>query len=279
MTTMPPWPVAVVQMNSQVELAPNLARVEALCGEAAASGARLVVLPENFAYLGPEEGKRALAETLPDPPSELVDPGPIAACLSRLSRSHRLWILGGGMPERSNDEQRPYNTLAVFAPDGRLHARYRKIHLFDVAIGDGVTYCESAATSAGDEPVVTDIEGMRVGLSICYDLRFPELYRRLSAAGADVIVVPAAFTLMTGKDHWLVLLRARAIETQAYVLAAAQWGRHGKRLTYGKSAVIDPWGDVVAQAPEREAVVRATIDSGYLREVRDKLPALTHRRM
>ena len=273
--------VAAVQLSSQADVGRNLDRVATLVAEAAGRGARLVLLPENFAFLGGgEEERRAVAEDLGSvggAPAELH--GPIARRLSELARAHGIRLLGGGMPERSGDRDRPYNTCAVFAPDGTLAARYRKIHLFDVDLPDRV-YRESASCSPGREPVTLSAAGLGVGLSICYDLRFPELYRALSAAGAEVLVVPAAFTVPTGKDHWHVLLRARAIEAQAYVIAAAQWGKHpGGRLTYGKSCIIDPWGEVVAQASEGEGVVSAAVDRAYLGRVRQSLPSLQHRRL
>lgn len=262
-----------VQQSSQGDLAANLERAGELVGEAARRGARAVLLPENFAFLGDEEGKRAIAEDL-----DRAD-GPIAVKLAAVAREHGVHVIAGGMPERSADADRPYNTCAVFGPDGRVSARYRKIHLFDVDLAER-RYRESAATAAGDAAVVADVGGLRVGLSICYDLRFPELYRALSAQGADVLVIPAAFTVTTGKDHWHVLLRARAIESQAYVVAAAQWGKHpGGRLTYGKSCIVDPWGEIVAQASEGEGVITAAIDPRYLAEVREKLPSLRHRKL
>ena len=263
-----------IQLSSQGDVAANLDRVAALVAEAVRRGASAVLLPENFAYMGDEEGKRALAEEL-DPPA-----GPIGRRLAEMARSLRVTLVAGGLPERSPDPDRPYNTNAVFAPDGRIAARYRKIHLFDVELSDGTRYCESASTMAGAEPVIAEVDGVRLGLSICYDLRFPELYRALAAGGADAMVIPAAFTLLTGKDHWHVLLRARAIESQAYVIAAAQWGKHPRgRATYGKSCIIDPWGEVIAQASEGEGVVTATLDPAYLDRVRANLPSLQHRRL
>jgi predicted amidohydrolase len=262
---------AAVQMSSQGDVAENLAAVRRGVEEAADRGARAVLLPENFAYFGDEAGKRQVAE-------DLEGSGPIVSALREIASARRVTVIGGGMPERSDDPARPYNTCAAFGPDGRLLARYRKIHLFDVDLSDGTTYRESASTSAGAEVVTTPIDGVGVGLSVCYDLRFPGLYRAMS--GAEVIVVPAAFTLLTGKDHWLVLLRARAIEAQAYVVAAAQWGKHPRgRHTFGKSCIIDPWGEIVAQASEGEGVVTATIDLDYLARVRRNLPALTHRKL
>jgi deaminated glutathione amidase len=295
--------VAAVQMSSQAEVGPNLARMRELVARAATGGARMVLLPENFAYLGDEEGKRAIAESIADAPSP--QDGPVVAALREAARAGGVWLVAGGMAEKSDDALRPYNTCAVFDPAGRLCARYRKIHLFDVDVGDGITYRESAATSAGGEPAVARVGGdasgaprsgdrrdspsdvgnprsgtdtpVAVGLSVCYDLRFPELYRRLVDLGAQLLVVPAAFTLATGKDHWLVLLRARAIESQCWLLAAGQWGKHGKRNTFGKSCLIDPWGEIVAQASEGEGVVLGDVDLGYVEQVRAKLPSLRHR--
>lgn len=265
---------AALQLSSQENVSENLARIEARIVEAAGRGATAVVLPENFAYMGNEEGKRHIAEDLD------AGGGPIAHRLADAARSARVTIVAGGFPERAPDAARPYNTCAVFGPDGRLTARYRKIHLFDVETADGTKYRESASTTAGELPVVTEIDGVKLGLSICYDVRFPELYRALSSAGAEAIVVPAAFTLLTGKDHWLVLLRARAIEAQAYVVAAAQWGKHpGGRATFGKSCVIDPWGEVIAQASEGEGIAMAMLDPAYLGRVRTNLPSLKHRRL
>jgi deaminated glutathione amidase len=268
-----PVTLGAVQLSCQGDVGENLGRVAALVGEAARRGAEVVLLPENFAYMGDEEGKRAIAE-------ELAGAGPIVSCLAALAREHRIHLVGGGMPERSPDPSLPFNTCAVFGPEGGLVAAYRKIHLFDVDLADGTRYRESAATTPGDKPVVAPVAGFGLGLSVCYDLRFPELYRALGAAGAEVLVVPAAFTLLTGKDHWHVLLRARAIENQAYVVAAAQWGKHSKgRQTYGKSCIIDPWGEVIAQASEGEGVVTAVADPRYLERVRANLPALRHRKL
>lgn len=267
----PVW--AAVQMSSQGDLDENLAAALRGVHEAADRGAGVVLLPENFAFMGDEEQKRNLAETL-------EGDGPIVSALRGVARERRLTVIAGGMPERSADPARPFNTCAAFGPDGRLLARYRKVHLFDVDLADGTSYRESASTSAGDEPVTMSIDAVGVGLSVCYDLRFPELYRALSLAGVEVIVVPAAFTMLTGKDHWHVLLRARAIEAQAYVVAAAQWGKHPRgRHTFGKSCIIDPWGDIVAQASEGPGVIVASLDLDYVSRVRRGLPALTHRKL
>jgi predicted amidohydrolase len=184
------------------------------------------------------------------------------------------------MPERGPDPDRPFNTCAVIAADGSVAAKYRKIHLFDVELGDGQHYRESVSTTAGDQPVWCAVGGLRVGLSVCYDVRFPELYRAYADVGADVLVVPAAFTAATGRHHWDVLVRARAIESQAYVVAAAQCGTHPQgRQTYGHSSIVDPWGEVVAQRPEGEGIVIANVEPSHIAMVRSKLPVLRHRRI
>jgi predicted amidohydrolase len=269
--------IAAVQMSSQADVGENLDRAAALIREGARRSARIALLPENFAYFGDEEGKRAHAEEL-SPEASSASLGPIARRLADLARELQIHIVAGGMPERSADPARPYNTCAVFGPDGRLAATYRKYHLFDVDLVER-QYRESAGTTPGNEAVAVKLGNLQVGLSICYDLRFPELYRALSALGAEVLVVPAAFTVTTGKDHWHVLLRARAIEAQAYVVAAAQWGKHPQgQQTYGKSCIIDPWGEVVAQASEGEGVITAALDRAYLERVRASLPSLKHRR-
>jgi predicted amidohydrolase len=267
--------VAAVQMSSQDDLAKNLACASDFVARAADGGAKLVLLPENFAYLGPEEGKRSAAEPVGDAPL-----GPILQAIAEAARRAKVHVIAGGMPERAPDPARPYNACVVVAPDGKIVGKYRKVHLFDVEVGDGQHYRESASTTPGDAPASVTIAGFSVGLSVCYDLRFPELYRKLTDAGADILVVPAAFTLATGKDHWHVLLRARAIESQTYVVAAAQWGTHPRgRRTYGKSLIADPWGDVVAQCPEGEGIAIADVDRAYLTQVRANLPALRHRRL
>ncbi|MBI5535103.1 MAG: carbon-nitrogen hydrolase family protein [Deltaproteobacteria bacterium] len=266
--------LAAVQMSSHDDASHNLDRARALVLDAARKGARLVLLPENLAYMGPEDGKRALAESL-DPPE-----GRIARTLSMAASDAGVYVIAGGIPERNDDPKRPFNTCAVFAPDGSLIARYRKIHLFGVDLPDGTRIDESLANTAGTETVCVDIDGWKVGLSICYDVRFPELYRRLVDQGAELIVVPAAFTLATGKDHWHVLMRARAIESQCYLVASGQWGKHpGARFTYGKSIIVDPWGEVIAQCSEGEGVCVATAQRAYLERVRKNLPALAHRRL
>jgi deaminated glutathione amidase len=265
--------VAVVQLNSQDDVDRNLERIRHWVAQAAAEGAQFVALPENFAFMGEEAKKRELAERL-----DGAFAGRILGTLAELATKHGVWLLGGGMPERSGDLARPYNASVLVDPRGAVAACYRKVHLFDVTLADGTTYRESAATSPGADPVTAEVLGVRVGLSICYDVRFPELHRRLLDQGARVITVPAAFTLTTGKDHWHVLLRARAIENQVYVVAPAQHGKHPRGLaTYGKSLVVDPWGEVIAQCSEGEGVAVVTLDFGLQDRVRTTLPALLHR--
>jgi len=266
--------VAALQLNSQDRVAENLDTVEKLTLAAAARGAKLVVLPENFAYMGPDSGKREIAEPLGDPTR------PIQAALGKLARAAHVAIVAGGMAEQSEDPERPYNTCALFDAEGMLAGSYRKIHLFDVDLPDGTRLRESDTTTAGKDPVVVPVEGFNVGLSVCYDLRFPELYRALVDRGAEVVLVPAAFTLTTGKEHWHVLLRARAIEAQTWVVAAGQWGRHPRgRASFGHSLIADPWGTVVAEAADRVGFVVADVERADLVRVREALPSLRHRKL
>lgn len=270
---------AVIQLSSQDDVARNLERARALVREAARAGASLVALPENFAFMGQEAQKRSIAESTEDGAA-----GPITTSLAEAARESAVWIVAGGMPEASDDSERPYNTSLLLSPDGRVAARYRKIHLFDVDLPDGTKLLESGATRAGDAPVVASIATVppapTLGMTICYDLRFPELYRKLVDQGARIVTVPAAFTVTTGKDHWHVLLRARAIENQVFILAPAQHGRHPRdRTTYGKSLIVDPWGDVLAQCAEGEGFALANLDFAAQDRVRAALPCLSHRRL
>jgi predicted amidohydrolase len=264
-----------VQMSATDDLQRNLAVCRDRVADAAAAGARLVVLPECFAFLGAREGDElAVAETL-----DAAHPGPIFETLIDLATRHRVWLIGGGLPERvPGDAQRTYNTAAVIAPDGRLAAAYRKIHLFDVDIPGGAVLRESDSTRPGTDQVVVDIDGARVGLSICYDVRFPELYRALVMNhGAEVMVVPAAFTAHTGKSHWHLLLRARAIENQAWVIAAAQWGHHNaKRESYGHSLIADPWGTVIGERADGDGVVIARLAGDVVAKTRRQMPCRDH---
>jgi deaminated glutathione amidase len=266
--------VAVVQLNSQDKVPENLARVRHWVSQAAAAGSQLVVLPENFAFMGEEAQKREIAERI-----DRHYTGPIVGALREEAAKRGVWLLGGGMPEASDDPARPYNTSVLIDRKGELAATYRKVHLFDVSLPDGTSLRESAATSAGSQAVTAEVLGVRVGLSICYDVRFPELYRVLAARGAEVIAIPSAFTLATTRDHWEPLLRARAIENQCFVVAPNQIGPHppGPRCG-GRSMIVDPWGLVLAQAPDTEAAIVADLDFEMLERVRRRIPALTHRR-
>jgi predicted amidohydrolase len=266
--------VACLQLTSRGDVQQNLTTCAKLCGEARDRGAKLALLPENFAFMGMHEREKfAVAETLSD-----QAPGPILSALKDMATQGRLWVIAGGLPEVSADSGKVYNTLVALAPDGTLAATYRKIHLFDVDIPGGAQFKESATVAPGLSPVVLHTPWAKIGLSICYDLRFPELYRRLVLEGARLLVVPAAFTLHTGKDHWHALLRARAIENVAYVLAAGQFGRaNDKRVCYGHSVIVDPWGTILAEAPDRECVVVADVDLAYQDRLRCELPCLTHR--
>jgi predicted amidohydrolase len=256
-------------MNSQDDRAENYERAERLVGQAATWGPDLVVLPELWTYLGPHKRYPELAEAIPGETSEL---------LSRLASRYRFWLVGGSYVEAVPGQERFHNTCPVFDPDGELVVCYRKLHLFDVEV-EGKVYHESATIAPGAETVVTKLAGVPTGLTICYDLRFPELYRRLAVQGARLVTVPAAFTMETGKDHWEVLLRARAIENQVYVLAAAQCGPHPpNRACYGNSMIVDPWGTVVARGGYQEGVVVADVDLGHADRVRKSVPALVNRR-
>lgn len=266
--------VAALQLSSQEQVPENLEKVDALVARAARAGAELVVLPECFAYMGPGPGSAAIAERLGDTEA------PIQGALSRIAKRERVSLVAGGFPERSSDPERPFNTSACFGPGGELVTAYRKIHLFDVDLRTHGSLCESRNMTPGSEVVVARLSGFGVGLSICYDVRFPELYRRLVDQGAEILTVPAAFTLYTGKDHWHVLLRARAIESQCYVVAAAQWGKHAEgKATFGHALVADPWGAVIAEASDQIGFAIANVEREFLREVRSRVPSLAHRRL
>jgi nitrilase len=262
--------VAAVQMVSAAETAPNLQAASRLIAQAAADGARVVVLPEYFCLLGRRDtDKVAIRE--PD------GGGPLQDFLSAQAREHRVWLVGGTVPLACERPSRVRNACLVYGPDGARRARYDKIHLFGLDRG-GEKFDEAATIEAGRTPVVVDADGWRIGLSVCYDLRFPELYRALSPV--DLIVVPSAFTYATGAAHWEVLLRARAVENQCYVLAPAQGGRHENgRRTWGHSMLVDPWGEVMGVLAEGEGLVSGNLERERLADVRRGLPALRHRVM
>jgi deaminated glutathione amidase len=263
--------IAVCQLNARDDRAANMRTARELLDRAAAAGADLAVLPEFTDYLGPGAG-------LPKP--EPVD-GEYATFFATAARQLSMWVHLGSFHEAGPEDGRMYNTSLVFDRTGALAATYRKIHLYDVEIPGRVSYHESASIAPGGEVVAVGVEGVVAGLSICYDLRFPELYRRLAVQrGAQVLVVPAAFMLHTGRDHWEVLLRARAIENQCYVVAAGQIGDHEPgRTCFGRSMVVDPWGTVLAQAADEVGVTVAEIDLERLARVRTDLPSLANRRL
>jgi predicted amidohydrolase len=261
--------IACVQLTASPDKAANLERAERLVARAASLGADAIALPEKWNGVGNAEQLHALAEPL--------EGGESVAALSRWAQTHGVSIVGGSITERREGHEKLSNTSIVVAPDGSVSALYRKIHLFDVEVG-GLVYRESEAEEPGDEPVVTQLEDWPVGLTVCYDIRFPELYRVLALEGAELVTVPANFTERTGRDHWEVLLRARAIENQLYVAAPAQVGEPmpGRR-SFGRSLVADPWGTVLAQAPDDECVIVAELDRGRVRDVRARLPSLANR--
>jgi predicted amidohydrolase len=263
--------VAVCQLNSRADRSANLKVAAALLEQAAAGGADLAVLPEYTDYLGP-------AATLPQP--EAID-GSYGSFFGSVAAHLNMWVLAGSFHETGPDAEHTYNTSLLLDRSGAVAAAYRKIHLYDVDIPGRVSYQESASVAPGTQAVAVDVEGVRVGLTICYDLRFPELYRRLAVEGqAQILVVPAAFMMHTGRDHWEVLLRARAIENQCYVIAAGQIGDHDPgRTCFGRSMVVDPWGTVVTQAPDEVGVAFADIDLERLARIRAELPSLANRRL
>ena len=267
--------IAAVQLNSGDDKAANLAAAEAAITRAAAAGARLVVLPELWTYLGPSAGNRANAEPVP---------GPATMRLAALAYRHALILHGGSLLELADDasdDAKPYNTAILFDANGRQIATYRKIHLFDAAPRDDAPpYQESATMAAGDTIVTAEVGGLRLGLATCYDLRFPELFRALALLGAEVLLLPAAFTRETGRDHWEPLIRARAIENGCYIVAAGQVGAFPPgRMAHGHSMIVDPWGRVLAEADgEAPGNIMAEIDTARVAEVRRRIPSLTNRR-
>jgi deaminated glutathione amidase len=260
--------VAAVQMRALEEKAANIAEAEKWICEAAAQGARVIALPEVFVWRGIRKQEPQVAEPIPGPTSER---------LAILARKLSVYILGGSILERVPDGEKAYNTSLLFSPDGSVLAKYRKIHLFDVDLKEGVSIRESDTRARGDAVVVAETDLCAMGLSICYDLRFPELYRKMAAQGAQLIFVPSAFTAYTGKAHWEPLLRARAIENQVYIVAPAQFGTHTKSfVTYGHSMIVDPWGKILAELADGPGVILAEVDLDYLARVRAELPCLEH---
>ncbi|GAB4542763.1 MAG: carbon-nitrogen hydrolase family protein [Pleurocapsa sp.] len=269
---MKPYLAAAIQMTSKPDLEKNLVEAEELIELAARQGAELVGLPENFAFLGKEEDKIAQASIIAEKTEKF---------LKKMAQKFQITILGGGFPVPvPNDPSKAYNTAVLVAPNGQEISRYQKVHLFDVDVPDGNTYRESSTVMAGTSlPTIYVSEHLgNLGLSICYDVRFPELYRHLASKGVDVLFIPAAFTAYTGKDHWQVLLQARAIENTAYVIAPAQTGNHyERRYTHGHAMIIDPWGVILADAGTKPGVAVAEINPTRLHQVRQQMPSLQHK--
>jgi len=263
--------VGALQLTSGPDRDANLATIAQLIDDAAAQGCDLVALPE-VANLRAEPVTVAHGEPIP---------GPTTRALSDSARRHQMWVHAGSLLERAPEaEPRLFNTSVLISPEGEISAVYRKIHLFDVDLADGSRFRESDHVAPGDEIVVARLNGIDAGLSICYDLRFPELYRQLAVRGARLIFIPAAFTAVTGRAHWHVLVRARAIENQAFVVAPAQLGETGGLSPcYGHSLIVDPWGVVLAEAPDQQTVIVADLDFDMLERVRTEFPSLAHRRL
>ena len=266
--------VAAVQMTSTRDVAANLREAGRLVGDAAQQGAKLVVLPENFSFLGATDADRVAA-------IERSGDGPAQRFLAETAERLGLWIVGGTIPIRDDGNDRASSRSLLVGPDGRVAAHYDKIQLFDVDIPgrEAERYSESATTLAGTRVVAAKTPLARIGMTVCYDIRFPALFHRLSVLGTDVVVVPAAFTVPTGEVHWLPLLQARAIESLVYVVAAGQWGEHaGGRKTYGHSLILGPWGERLGELPAGPGVVCADLDMIRLTELRQRFPTIAHRR-
>ena len=269
---MPTLKTAAIQLNSQPNLDTNLIEVYRWLERAATEGAKLICLPENFAFMGNEKERLRQAEEI----SNLVPD-----CLKEWALELDVYVLGGGYPVPAKDGK-VFNRSVLINPKGKIQATYNKMHLFDVDLSDDEVYRESEMVEAGREIVVSDLPEyeMKIGLSICYDIRFPELYRQQADRGADVITIPAAFTRPTGRAHWEILLRARAIENSAYIVAPAQTGKHGeKRETWGHAMIVDPWGRVLSNAGTVSGMAIAEIKTNVIEKTRKKLPSLEHRRL
>lgn len=262
---------AVIQLNTREKPRENLATVERLLDQAAEKGAQFVGLPEFWPYLGPYSGFDEAAQTIP---------GPFIERLQEKARQHKMIVHGGSIVERHPELPGKFsNTCVLIDRKGEIVAQYRKIHLFDVNLANGEKHYESERIEPGNEIVVAEVDGLKIGLTICYDLRFPELYRLLALRGAQIIMVPSGFTLHTGRDHWEVLLRARAIENLCYVVAPAQVGSYPpNKQCFGRSMIVDPWGLVLAQAPDIPGVTLAEIDLDAITQARTQIPCLENRR-
>lgn len=267
--------VAALQLISNDDLESNLASIEQLLAQAHAQDVQLAILPENFAFMGPHESDKLRV-------AEAYGEGYVQNKLSAWARQYSIWIIAGTFPIKSHDPSRVYASSLVYSPQGECVARYDKIHLFDVAIpGEKqLSYVESDSVMPGEQPCCVELPFAKVGLSVCYDLRFAELYRYYAEQGCDILVAPAAFLARTGAAHWEVLVRARAIENQCYMIAPNQGGQHqGGREDYGHSMIVDPWGKILATCDTGEQLLIAEFDRVYLQEVRSSFPALQHRKL
>ena len=271
---------AAIQMSSTDSVIDNLKLAKQWIGEAAKAGAELVVLPENVAFMGRSDlAKLEISESYSEVSnSETKSETPIQTFLGNCAKEYNLWLLGGSIPIKTEKSDRVNASSILWDNQGRKIARYDKIHLFDVAVADNEQYLESRSIAPGKEIICVDSPVGQLGLSICYDVRFPELYRALLQQGAEILCVPSAFTAITGAAHWESLLRARAIENLCYVIAPDQTGKHPNgRETYGHSMIIDPWGKILASIEQEPGFIIADIDLAYLRDIRERFPALTHR--
>lgn len=265
--------VAAIQMASGPQVAANLNEAARLIGKAAAADARLVVLPENFAIMAMQDSDRLAA-------AETEGQGLIQDFLAAQARKHNIWVVGGTIPIRGQDPQRVRAACLLFDDQGERVARYDKIHMFDVRLDNGEVYNESSSIEPGNTPVVVSTPFGKLGLAVCYDLRFPELFRRLLDEGAELFAVPSAFTMRTGRAHWEVLVRARAVENLVYIIAAAQGGYHlNGRETYGDSMIVDPWGEVLDRLARGSGIVLAEIDRRYFEHTRMRFPSIQHRKL
>lgn len=267
--------IALAQMTSRRDVDENIDTCRQMCSQAASANAGWILFPENAPFLGRDSEKFEVAQDLD---------GPMITAYREMANTHGIWVTVGGFPEATDNPKKTYNTQVMIGPNGTIEAVYRKMHLFDAEVDSETAYKESDHVRGGDEIVTCQLdyqdESFLVGLSICYDLRFPEFYRKLVEAGADVLTVPSAFTLQTGRDHWHPLLQARAIENQCWVLAPDQFGHHfGKRWSYGHSVTYDPWGRQIACASDRIGVTYCEIDAQLLSEVRRRMPCQSHRRI
>ncbi len=265
--------LGLIQICASNDIEQNLNKLEAWLRQASEEGAELVLLPENFALM-PNHASEKLAT------QETPGEGRVQGWLSRISAELKIWIVAGSFPIQSDDKNRPFARCLIYNPQGQLDSYYDKIHLFYVAVSEQETYLESADTHAGHQPLIIEVAGVKIGISICYDVRFPELYRYFQSEGVELALVPAAFTLKTGQAHWELLLKSRAVENLFYVAAANQTGTHANgRQTYGHSLAVDPWGKLIGAMAEEEGLLVVDIEQAKLAAIRSRFPAHLHRKL